>query len=67
MKHVNFIFVVAIVLEVFLAEWWDYASLWGWDFAVMAMTAVRLGKSEYALDILEVGNCQVFQKMEHGQ
>lgn len=31
---------------------WDYASLWGWDFAVMAMTAVRLGKSEYALDLL---------------
>lgn len=23
----------------------------GWDFAVMAMTAVRLGKSEYALDL----------------
>ena len=31
---------------------WDYASLWGWDFAVMAMTAVRLGKPEYALELL---------------
>jgi hypothetical protein len=33
-------------------ECWDYASLWGWDFAVMAMTAVRLGNPEYAIDLL---------------
>ena len=33
-------------------ECWSYPSLWGWDFAVMAMTAVRLGKPEQALDIL---------------
>ncbi|MFR3728143.1 hypothetical protein [Lacrimispora sp.] len=33
-------------------ECWDYASLWGWDFAVMAMTAVRLKNPEYAIDLL---------------
>lgn len=33
-------------------ECWSYPSLWGWDFAVMAMTAVRLGEPEQALDIL---------------
>lgn len=33
-------------------ECWSYPSLWGWDFAVMAMTAVRLGKPGLALDIL---------------
>lgn len=35
-----------------VVECWDYASLWGWDFAVMAMTAVRLGNPEYAIDLL---------------
>ncbi len=33
-------------------ECWSYPSLWGWDFAVMAMTAVRLGEPQQALDIL---------------
>lgn len=33
-------------------ECWKYTSLWGWDFAVMAMTAVRLGEPERAVDIL---------------
>ena len=33
-------------------ECWTYPSLWGWDFAVMAMTAVRLGEPGQALDIL---------------
>lgn len=33
-------------------ECWDYPTLWGWDFAVMAMTAVRLGNPELAIDIL---------------
>lgn len=33
-------------------ECWNYPSLWGWDFAVMAMTAVRLGNPEYAIDLL---------------
>lgn len=31
---------------------WDYQSLWGWDFAVMAMTAVRLGEAEHAIRLL---------------
>lgn len=31
---------------------WDYESLWGWDFAMMAMTAVRLNQPEKALDLL---------------
>ncbi len=31
---------------------WDYSSLWGWDFAVMAMTAVRLGRPEHAIRLL---------------
>lgn len=33
-------------------EVWDYQSLWGWDFAVMAMTATRLGNPEYAIELL---------------
>ncbi len=33
-------------------EVWDYPSLWGWDFAVMCMTAVRLGDPEYAIKLL---------------
>ncbi len=35
------------VLETFQLQ-----SLWGWDFAVMAMTAARLGKMDLALDCL---------------
>lgn len=31
---------------------WDFESMWGWDFALMAMTAVRLGEKETAIDIL---------------
>ncbi len=31
---------------------WNYPSLWGWDFAVMAMTATRLNTPEQAIDIL---------------
>ncbi len=33
-------------------EAWDYESLWGWDFAVMAMTAVRLGLKGKAVELL---------------
>ena len=33
-------------------EKWDYSSLWGWDFAVLAMTALRLGKPELAVNQL---------------
>lgn len=35
-------------------ECWQYPTLWGWDFAVMAMTATRLGDPETAVDILLV-------------
>ncbi|MFV0502452.1 MAG: hypothetical protein ACK5LT_00550, partial [Lachnospirales bacterium] len=31
---------------------WNYPTMWGWDFAVMAMTAVRLNKPEIAIEIL---------------
>jgi len=31
---------------------WDYPTMWGWDFGVMTMTAVRLGRPEVAIDIL---------------
>jgi hypothetical protein len=31
---------------------WDRASLWGWDFPMMAMTACRLGRPEDAVRIL---------------
>nr|WP_296486453.1 glycoside hydrolase family 65 [uncultured Acetatifactor sp.] len=31
---------------------WNYPSLWGWDFAVMCMTAVRLGEPEHAIELL---------------
>lgn len=33
-------------------ECWEYSSLWGWDFAVMAMTAVRLNEPEKAIEYL---------------
>jgi len=35
-----------------IIECWEYKSLWGWDFAMMAMTAVRLGEPETVIDIL---------------
>lgn len=31
---------------------WHYPSLWGWDFAMMAMTATRLGEPEWAIEAL---------------
>lgn len=33
-------------------ECWNYESLWGWDFAMMALTAQRLGESGLAIDLL---------------
>jgi hypothetical protein len=33
-------------------ECWQYETLWGWDFAVMAMTAARLGLPETAVELL---------------
>ena len=38
-------------LETVLACW-EEVTLWGWDFAMMAMTAVRLGRPELAVEIL---------------
>ncbi len=34
---------------------WDFDSLWGWDFAVMAMTAQRLARPAQAIDLLMSG------------
>lgn len=31
---------------------WKYESLWGWDFAVMAMTATRLHDPNLAIDLI---------------
>jgi hypothetical protein len=31
---------------------WDYSTLWGWDFALMAMTAVRLNEPETAIELI---------------
>ena len=31
---------------------WEYPTLWGWDFALMAMTAVRLDEPELAIELL---------------
>lgn len=33
-------------------EKWDFSTLWGWDFAFMAMTLARLGRMEEAFDVL---------------
>ncbi len=33
-------------------ECWNYPTLWGWDFAVMAMTAVRLNEPEKAIELI---------------
>lgn len=31
---------------------WDWASTWGWDYPMMAMTAARLGERKQAVDLL---------------
>lgn len=31
---------------------WNYSSLWGWDFAMCAMTLARLGQSQAAVETL---------------
>jgi protein-glucosylgalactosylhydroxylysine glucosidase len=33
-------------------ECWNFDSMWGWDFPLMAMTCARLGRPGQALDIL---------------
>lgn len=35
-----------------IEECWNYPSLWGWDFALMAMTAVRLNEPETAISLI---------------
>lgn len=35
-----------------IEECWDFDSMWGWDFAMMAMTAARLSWSEKSIDFL---------------
>ncbi|MGN0777969.1 MAG: glycoside hydrolase family 65 [Aristaeellaceae bacterium] len=47
---------MARTLDIVL-ERWNFNELWGWDFAVMAMTALRLGKPRFALEqLLRVTN-----------
>jgi hypothetical protein len=31
---------------------WDWESVWGWDFPLMAMTAARVGRPDLAIDCL---------------
>lgn len=35
-----------------IAERWDWPSTWGWDYPMSAMSAVRLGEPELALEFL---------------
>ncbi|WP_312102545.1 glycoside hydrolase family 65 [Lachnoclostridium sp.] len=35
-----------------IMECWEFDTMWGWDFAFMAMTKVRLGDPSGAIDIL---------------
>ena len=31
---------------------WDWGSTWGWDYPMMAMTAARLGRGDWAVEAL---------------
>jgi hypothetical protein len=42
---------MAASLDAVVADW-DSASLWGWDFPAMALTAARLGRRGQAVDLL---------------
>lgn len=33
---------------------WDFKTLWGWDFALMAMTLTRINRPDDAIDILMI-------------
>lgn len=48
---------------------WDYHTMWGWDFALMAMTAVRLGLPELAIELLlkDTPNNQYVQSGNNSQ
>ena len=43
--------VMSHTLDRVLKEW-QFDTLWGWDFSIMAMTAARLGRKRDAVDIL---------------
>ena len=43
--------VMSHTLDRVLKEW-QFDTLWGWDFSIMAMTAARLGRKRDAADIL---------------
>lgn len=43
--------IMRATLKDVLADW-DWASTWGWDYPVMAMTAARLGDPEAAVEAL---------------
>ena len=49
----------------FILAHWNWKSTWGWDYPLMAMTAVRLGQSEKAIDILMM-NCQKNTYLKNG-
>ena len=36
----------------FILDNWDWADTWGWDFPLIAMTAIRLNEPEWALETL---------------
>ena len=44
----------AVMRETFNFVWqnWQWEETWGWDFPLTAMTAVRLGRPEKAIDAL---------------
>lgn len=35
-----------------ITQCWDFNTTWGWDFALMAMTATRLGYPDLAIELL---------------
>lgn len=37
-------------------DMWDYSTLWGWDFAVIAMAAHKLGLDDIALEQLLINS-----------
>ena len=43
--------VMGATLDRVLSDW-NYPTMWGWDFGVMAMTATRLGRPDIAIDVL---------------
>lgn len=48
--HIDPQIMAATLLDI--SQNWDWASAFGWDYPVMAMTAGRLGDAEQAIDLL---------------